>query len=60
MDTVEVVCTAAESINLAFYQNAIPIIRELFVSNATGAGDPAPLRPGGLGALLGEGGGHEG
>ena len=23
-------------------------------------GDPAPLRPGGLGALLGEGGGHEG
>jgi hypothetical protein len=31
------VCTAAESINLAFYQNAIPIIRELSVSNATGA-----------------------
>jgi very-short-patch-repair endonuclease len=37
MDTVEVVCTAAESINLAFYQNAIPIIRELSVSNATDA-----------------------
>ena len=38
MDTVEVTfCTAAENINLAFYQNAIPIIRELSVSNATGA-----------------------
>ena len=37
MDAVEVVCTAAENINLAFYQNAIPIIRELSARNATGA-----------------------
>ena len=37
MDTVEVVCTATENINLAFYQNAIPIIRELSVGNATSA-----------------------
>src|SRR5271165_7560795 len=37
MDTVEVVCAAAENINLAFFQNAIPIIRDLAVRNATGA-----------------------
>ena len=36
MDAVEVVCTAAENINLAFYQNAIPIIRDLSVRNTTG------------------------
>ena len=37
MDNVQVACTAAENVNLAFYQNAIPIIRELCISNATGA-----------------------
>ena len=37
MDNVQVACAAAENVNLAFYQNAIPIIRELSVSNASGA-----------------------
>jgi very-short-patch-repair endonuclease len=37
MDNVQVVCTAAENVNLSFYQNAIPIIRELSVLNATGS-----------------------
>ena len=33
----ELVCRAAENINLAYYQNAIPIIRELSIENRTGA-----------------------
>jgi hypothetical protein len=33
---VKVACSAAENVNLAFYQNAVPIIRELAVENATG------------------------
>ena len=37
MGKVQVACAAAENINLAFYQNAIPIIRELSLSNASGA-----------------------
>ena len=36
MGNVEVVCTTAQNINLAFYQNAIPIIRELSIRNASG------------------------
>jgi len=37
VDNVQVGCTAAENINLAFYQNAIPIVRDLSVLNASGA-----------------------
>jgi hypothetical protein len=37
MDIVDIVCTTTASINLAVYQNAIPIIRELSIHNATGA-----------------------
>jgi len=33
---VKAACSAAESVNLAFYQNAVPIVRELTVENATG------------------------
>src|SRR5574337_710847 len=35
-ESVGLVCRAAESINLAYYQNAIPIIRELWIENRTG------------------------
>lgn len=34
---LKVVCSAAENINLAFYQNAVPIVRELSIGNETGA-----------------------
>ena len=33
---VNVACSAAENINLAFYQNAVPIVRELTIENVTG------------------------
>jgi hypothetical protein len=36
METIRLACRAAESINLAYYQNAIPIIRELSLENKTG------------------------
>jgi hypothetical protein len=36
MESVGLVCRAAGSINLAYYQNAIPIIRELSIENRTG------------------------
>ncbi len=34
--TLKVVCTAADNINVAFYQNAVPIIRELALENREG------------------------
>ncbi|WP_271565787.1 DUF3320 domain-containing protein [Bradyrhizobium sp. CCBAU 11386] len=34
--TLKIVCTAANNINVAFYQNAIPIIRELALENSEG------------------------
>jgi len=37
MESVGLVCRVAESINLAYYQNAIPIIRELSIENRTGS-----------------------
>lgn len=33
---LKVNCTAADNVNIAFYQNAVPIIRELAFENATG------------------------
>lgn len=49
-------CTAADNINVAFYQNAVPILRELAIENETGrdlselsvhiAAEPAFLTPG--------------
>ncbi|QOZ11868.1 hypothetical protein XH96_33835 [Bradyrhizobium sp. CCBAU 51765] len=29
-------CTAADNVNIAFYQNAVPIVRELAIENGTG------------------------
>ncbi|WP_342740060.1 DUF3320 domain-containing protein [Bradyrhizobium sp. B117] len=34
--TLKVVCTAADNINVAFYQNAVPIVRELALENGAG------------------------
>jgi Protein of unknown function (DUF4011) len=34
--TLKLACSAADSVNIAFYQNAIPIIRELAVENELG------------------------
>src|SRR5882757_9547227 len=34
--TVKITCTAADNVNVAFYQNAVPIIRDLAVENAFG------------------------
>ncbi|MFQ3459892.1 DUF4011 domain-containing protein, partial [Bradyrhizobium sp. UFLA01-814] len=54
--TLKVVCTAADNINVAFYQNAVPIIRELALENGEGrdlrellvhlASEPAFMTPG--------------
>ncbi|UWU75962.1 hypothetical protein N2603_39525 [Bradyrhizobium huanghuaihaiense] len=33
---LKVNCTAADNVNIAFYQNAVPIIRELAIENAIG------------------------
>jgi very-short-patch-repair endonuclease len=35
-ETLRVVCTAADNVNVAFYQNAVPIIRDLAIQNALG------------------------
>jgi hypothetical protein len=35
--TVTVACIATENINVAFYQNAVPIIRDLAIENALGS-----------------------
>lgn len=55
-ETLKVACSAADSVNIAFYQNAIPIIRELAVENELGrdlsgisvhlAAEPPFLMPG--------------
>ena len=52
----KVACSAADSVNIAFYQNAIPIIRELAIENELGrdlsgksvhlAAEPPFLMPG--------------
>ena len=34
--TVKIACTAADNVNVAFYQNAVPIIRDLAVENTLG------------------------
>lgn len=34
---VKIACTAADNVNVAFYQNAVPIIRDLAVENALGS-----------------------
>ena len=34
--TIRITCTAADNVNVAFYQNAVPIIRDLAVENALG------------------------
>ncbi|KRR22382.1 DUF3320 domain-containing protein [Bradyrhizobium retamae] len=34
---IKVSCTVADSVNVAFYQNAVPIIRDLAVENALGS-----------------------
>jgi very-short-patch-repair endonuclease len=34
--TVKIACTAADNVNVAFYQNAVPIIRDLAVENELG------------------------
>lgn len=49
-------CTAADNVNVAFYQNAVPIVRELAIENSTGrdlselsvhlSAEPAFLTPG--------------
>ena len=55
-DILKVACSAADSVNIAFYQNAIPIIRELAIENELGrdlsgksvhlAAEPPFLMPG--------------
>ncbi|MEH2545593.1 hypothetical protein V1283_002238 [Bradyrhizobium sp. AZCC 2262] len=35
--TVRIACTTADNVNVAFYQNAVPIIRDLAVENASGS-----------------------
>ncbi|UPK06973.1 DUF3320 domain-containing protein [Bradyrhizobium sp. 170] len=35
--TVRIACTTADNVNVAFYQNAVPIIRDLAVENALGS-----------------------
>ena len=37
---LNVVCSTAENINLAFYQNAVPIVRELSVGRAARRSGP--------------------
>lgn len=54
--SVFIACTVSENINLAFYQNAVPIIRELAIENASGedisnvevrlSSEPAFMTPG--------------
>src|SRR3984893_5478465 len=54
--TLKITCTAADNVNVAFYQNAVPIIRDLAVENALGrdlteisvhlTADPPFLTPG--------------
>lgn len=34
--TVKITCITADNVNVAFYQNAIPIIRELAIENTLG------------------------
>ena len=34
--TLKITCTAADNVNVAFYQNAVPIIRDLAIENALG------------------------
>ena len=34
--TLKITCTAADNVNVAFYQNAVPIIRDLAVENGLG------------------------
>lgn len=34
---IKIACTAADNVNVAFYQNAVPIIRDLAVENALGS-----------------------
>jgi len=53
---LKIICAAAENINVAFYQNAVPIIRELTLENELGrdltdisvrlSSEPAFLTPG--------------
>jgi hypothetical protein len=53
---LKVNCTAADNVNVAFYQNAVPIVRELAIENGTGrdlselsvhlTAEPAFLTPG--------------
>jgi len=53
---LQIICSAAENINVAFYQNAVPIIRELTLENELGrdlidvsvrlSSEPAFLTPG--------------
>ena len=55
-EILKVACSAADSVNIAFYQNAIPIIRELAIENELGrdlsgisvhlAAEPPFLMPG--------------
>ena len=35
-DGVQIACAAAESVNLAFYENGVPLVRELSIENRTG------------------------
>jgi hypothetical protein len=35
-EILKVACSAADSVNIAFYQNAIPVIRELAIENELG------------------------
>jgi very-short-patch-repair endonuclease len=54
--TIKIVCSATENVNVAFYQNAVPIIRDLAVENTSGqdlsdiavhlTAEPAFLSPG--------------
>ncbi|WP_092116960.1 hypothetical protein [Bradyrhizobium erythrophlei] len=54
-DKLDINCTAADDINVAFYQNAVPIVRELAIENNTGrdlaeisvhiSGEPAFVTP---------------
>ncbi|MGY8665415.1 DUF3320 domain-containing protein [Bradyrhizobium sp. UFLA05-109] len=54
--TLKIACTTADNINVAFYQNAVPIIRELALENSEGrdlrelsvhlASEPAFITPG--------------
>jgi hypothetical protein len=55
-DELKINCTVAENVNVAFYQNAVPIVRELAIENRSGidlselsvhlTAEPAFLTPG--------------